>query len=176
MSKNNMGIKYKRPKRERNKVNYSMNEADGFKNFFIVLVSVLVFIGFIYLGVLGLEKLGVFEAGYTKPSKEATEISTEYIMIGTVFNRPEKDYIVIFDDYSKNINPYVNSLAENYKLRAYKVDMSKSENSKYKSDKENTNVKKDSDLKINDVTMIRITNGKVSKYIVGADKIEEYLK
>ena len=176
MSKNNMGIKYKRPKRERNKTNHSMNEADGFKNFFIVLASVLVFIGIVYLGVLGLEKLGVFEAGYTKPSKEATEISTEYIMIGTVFNRPEKDYIVIFDDYSKNINTYVNSLAENYKLRAYKVDMSKSENSKYKSDKENTNVKKDSDLKINDVTMIRITNGKVSKYIVGADKIEEYLK
>ena len=176
MSKNNMGIKYKRPKRERNKRSHSMNEADGFKNFFIVLASVLVFIGIVYLGVLGLEKLGVFEAGYTKPSKEATEISTEYIMIGTVFNRPEKDYIVIFDDYSKNINPYVNSLAENYKLRAYKVDMSKSENSKYKSDKENTNVKKDSDLKINDVTMIRITNGKVSKYIVGADKIEEYLK
>ena len=176
MSKNNMGIKYKRPKRERNKTNHSMNEADGFKNFLIVLASVLVFIGIVYLGALGLEKLGVFEAGYTKPSKEATEISTEYIMIGTVFNRPEKDYIVIFDDYSKNINPYVNSLAENYKLRSYKVDMSKSENSKYKSDKENTNVKKDSDLKINDVTMIRITNGKVSKYIVGADKIEEYLK
>ena len=176
MAKNNMGIKYKRPKRERNKVDYTITENDGLKKFFIILASVLVFIGVLYLGVLGLEKLGVFEEGYTKPSKGATEISTEYIMIGTVFNRPEKDYIVIFDDYSKNINPYVNSLAENYKLRAYKVDMSKSENSKYKSDKENTNVKKDSDLKINDVTMIRITNGKVSKYIVGADKIEEYLK
>ena len=37
MAKNNMGIKYKRPKRERNKTNHSMNEADGFKNFFIVL-------------------------------------------------------------------------------------------------------------------------------------------
>lgn len=176
MAKNNMGIKYKRPKRERNKVNYSMNETDGFKKFFIVLASVLAFIGLVYLGVLGLEKLGVFEAGYTKPSKEATEISTEYIMIGTVFNRPEKDYIVIFDDYSKNRNPYVNSLAENNKLRAYKVDMSKPENAKYTSDTSNTNVKKDSELKINDVTMIRITKGKVSKYITGADKIEEYLK
>lgn len=176
MAKNNMGIKYKRPKRERNKVNYSMNETDGFKKFFIVLASVLAFIGLVYLGVLGLEKLGVFEAGYTKPSKEATEISTEYIMIGTVFNRPEKDYIVIFDDYSKNRNPYVNSLAENNKLRAYKVDMSKPENAKYASDTSNANVKKDSELKINDVTMIRITKGKVSKYITGADKIEEYLK
>ena len=176
MAKNNMGIKYKRPKRERNKVNYNMNETDGFKKFFIVLASVLVFIVLVYLGVLGLEKLGAVEAGYTKPSKEATKISTEYIMVGTVFNRPEKDYIVIFDDYSKNRNPYVNTLAKNYKLRAYKVDMSKAENSKYKSDKANTNVKKDSDLKINDVTMIRITNGRVSKYIVGADKIEEYLK
>ena len=55
MAKNNMGIKYKRPKRERNKVNYNMNETDGFKKFFIVLASVLVFIGLVYLGVLGLE-------------------------------------------------------------------------------------------------------------------------
>ena len=74
MAKNNMGIKYKRPKRERNKVDYTMTENDGFKKFFIVLASVLVFIGALYLGVLGLEKLGVFEEGYTKPSKGTTEI------------------------------------------------------------------------------------------------------
>ena len=176
MAKNNMNIKYKRPKRERNKVDYTMTETDGFKKFFIILGSVLVFIGVLYLGVLGLEKLGVFEEGYTKPSTGATEISDEYIMIGTVFNRPEKEYLVLFDDYSKNLNPYINTLAENNDLRAYKVDMSKPENSKYNSEEENNNPKKDSDLKINDLTLIKISNGKVSKYIVGADKIEEYLK
>ena len=53
-------------------------------------------------------------------------------MIGTVFNRPEKEYLVVFDDYSKNLNPYINTLAEKNKLRAYKVDMSKPENAKYR--------------------------------------------
>lgn len=176
MAKNNMGIKYKRPKRERNKVDYTMTENDGFKKFFIVLASVLVFIGALYLGVLGLEKLGVFEEGYTKPSKGTTEISDEYIMIGTVFNRSEKEYLVLFDDYSKNLNPYINTLAKNNKLRAYKVDMSKPKNAKYISEDENKNPKKDSDLKINGLTLIVVNNGKVSKYIVGADNIEEYLK
>lgn len=176
MSKNNMGIKYKRPKRERNKVDYTITENDGLKKFFIILASVLVFIGVLYLGVLGLEKLGVFEEGYTKPSKGTTEISDEYIMIGTVFNRPEKEYLVVFDDYSKNLNPYINTLAEKNKLRAYKVDMSKPENAKYSSKDENKNPKKDSDLKIKGLTLIKISNGKVSEYITGEDKIEEYLK
>ena len=176
MAKNNMGIKYKRPKRERNKINYTMDESDGFKKLFVTLASVLVFIGIVYLGVLGMEKLGVFEQGYTKPSKDATEISTEQIMIGTVFNRSEKEYLVLFDDYSKNNYPYINTLLEDNDLRGYKVDMSKPENKKALSDKENTSPKKDSDLKINGLTLIKITNGKVTKYLTGEDKIEEYLK
>lgn len=176
MAKNNMGIKYKRPKRERNRVDYTIETNDGFKKFFIILASVLAFIGILYLGVLGLEKLGVFEEGYTKPNKGTTEISTEYIMIGTVFNRSEKEYLVLFDDYSKNLNPYINTLATNNKLRVYKVDMSKPENAKYKSEEENKNPKKDSDLKINGLTLIKVSNGKVNKYITGVDSIEEYLK
>lgn len=41
---------------------------------------------------------------------------------------------------------------------------------------ENKNPKKDSDLKIKGLTLIKISNGKVSEYITGEDKIEEYLK
>lgn len=176
MAKKSMQVRYKKQKRERNKIKYELDEKNGFKSFGISLISVLAFIGILYLGVLGMEKLGVFQSGYTKPTKEATEISDEYIVIGTVFNRPEKEYLVLFDDYDENIYPYINTLAENNKLRTYKVDMSKGENAKYKSDDANANAKKDNELKINDVTLIKVKNGKVSKYIVGEDNIEEFLK
>ena len=60
-------------------------------------------------------------------------------------------------------------------IPVYKVDMSKEENSKYKSESANKNAKNVSELKINDITLIKITNGKISSYIIGRESIEEYL-
>ena len=53
--------------------------------------------------------------------------------------------------------------------------MSKKENSKYKSDTANNKAKNVNELKINDITLIKITNGKISSYIIGRESIEEYL-
>ena len=171
MSKNKMQLKYKSKKRERNK--NKKEETSEIKSFLINLGAVLLFIGLIYLSVLGLKSLGLFYEGYTKPTKESTEISYEYILVGTVFDRNEKDYYVMFDDYEKNINTNVNKLvADNSKLPVYKVDLSKKENSSVISDTFNKNAKSVDELKINDITLIRITNGKISNYVVGNDDIE----
>lgn len=175
MAKSKMQLKYKSPKRERNK-NKNSNEIE-LKSFLITFISVLVFIGVVYLGVLGLKALGAFEAGYTKPSKEATKIDYEYIMLGTVFNKNEKDYYVIFDDYSKNENTYINTLVDNNgKIPVYKVDLSKGENKACISEKGNPKATSDNELKINGITLIKITKGKISKYLEGTNKIEEQFK
>ena len=177
MAKNKMQVKYKQPKRVRNK-SKEIETDNKLMSAVKTVLGVLIAMVLMYLMMFVMEKLGVFEAGYTKPDSGETTISNEYIMVGEILNRSENNYYVLFDNYSSNFTSdiYINNLLASSETRTYKVDMSKAENSKYKSDKANTNVKKDSDLKINDVTMIRITNGRVSKYIVGADKIEEYLK
>jgi hypothetical protein len=54
--------------------------------------------------------------------------------------------------------------------------MSLDENKKYISDEENTKVQNVNDLKINDITLIKISKGKNVKYITGSENIEEYLK
>ncbi len=172
MAKSKMKLNYKRAKRERNKIKEDISLKKQTKSFLINLVSVILFIGVVYLGVLGLSALGAFEKGYTRPTKEETSISYEYILIGTVFNRSEKEYYVIFDDFEKNINSNISELVANKKLPVYKVDMSKPENAAYLSDKSNPNAKSVEELKINDVTVIRVKNGKIIKYITGVDNIE----
>lgn len=178
MSKNNMGLKYKRAKRERNK-NIVSNEQNEIKRFIYTTIGVLLFVGLVYLGIIGLEKLGLFEQGYTAPTKEETTIDYEFINIGTVFNRNEKSYYVLFDNYESdyNKNVYIDKLiSEQKSYKVYKVDMNKNMNAKYLSDSSNKKATSDSDLRINGLTLIKITNGKISKYLVGETEIKEYLK
>ena len=177
MAKNKMQIKYKTQKRVRNKDKKEETAEDTIKSFGLTLLGVFVFMGVCYLLVIGMKALGVFEAGYTAPVKGSTEFDYEFIPIGTVFNRSDKNYYVLFDNYESDYtkDPYINSLLDDETIPVYKVDMSKEENSKYKSETANKNAKNVSELKINDITLVKITNGKISSYIIGRESIEEYL-
>ncbi len=176
MAKSKMKLKYKSPKRERNKNKNVVSDEIKIKSFFINLASVLLFIGLVYLGTLGLKALGVFDPGYTKPTKEATKIDYEYILAGTVFDRTEKEYYVIFDDFEKDLHANISDIVSNKKLPVYKVDMSKSENALFKSEESNTKAKDASELKINDVTVIKFKDHKIAEYITGVENIEAKFK
>ncbi len=177
MAKNKMQIKYKQPKRVRNKSKETESD-DKLMSAIKTVLGVLIAMTLMYLMMIGMEKLGVFEAGYTKPVSEETSISNEYIMVGEVLNRNEKNYYVLFDDYSSSYSYdiYVNNLLASSETRTYKVDMSKDGNSKYKSEDENKNASSISNLKINGLTLIKVSNGRIVDYKSGSDEIEEYLK
>ena len=177
MAKKKMNIRYKSRKRERNKFDPTMSKEDTFKSGFRVFLGVVVFLGLMYAGVYGMEKLGVFQAGYSAPSTDDS-IDYEYINVGTVFNRSDTTYLVMFDDYSSNISYdlYIDTLLGESKTPVYKVDMSKKENSKYASEVGNKKATRSDELKINGKTLIKISNGKIKDYIEGSDNIEAYLK
>ncbi len=177
MAKKGRNIKYKSRKRERNKYDPTITKDDAFKNGSKIFLSVLIFLGVMYLGVIGMEKLGVFQARYTAPSKE-NKIDYDYINVGTVFNRSEKSYFVMFDDYSTNISYdlYIDSLLSDSKTTVYKVDMSKKENSSVSSNSGNKKATNANELKINGRTLIKISNGRIKDYIEGSNNIEAYLK
>ena len=177
LAKNKMKLKYKTQKRERNKKVETTKKDEAlsiFKNFF----GILLFLGISYLCILGMQKVGLFEKGYTAPTAKEVTIDTDYIAIGTVFNRKDKEYMVLFDDYSTEYtsNAYINSLIEKSETKYYKVDMGANENKKFISKEENTTPKDASDLKINGITLIKFKNGKIEKYISGSEKIAAYLK
>ncbi len=175
MTKSKMNIKQKTRKRERNKKNVTVEET-GFKRPLITSLVVVGFIAVIYLGALGLEKLGVFEAGYTKPDTSAS-IGYDNILLGETFNRPETEYLVLFDTFGDKTNDtYIEYLADQYGTHVYHVDMCTKENESYKSDTANLDASSSSELKINDITLITISNGAISRYLTGADAIAEALK
>ena len=177
MAKNKMKLKYKTQKRERNKKveTTKMDEA------IIVLkniTGILVFLGIAYLCVWGMTKLGLFEKGYTAPEKEAATIDTDYITVGSVFNRKDNTYYVIFDNYQDSYvkDNYIDTLLKSKSnMKVYKVDMGQNENKKFISEEENPKATNPSELKIKDITLIKIVKGKIDKYISGSDAIEAYL-
>lgn len=177
MAKKGMNIRYKARKRERNRYNPTMNGNDSIRNFGMTCLYVAAFLGLFALMIFGFDKLGLFQMKYTAPEKEETKIDYVNIPIGTVFNRAEKDYYVYFDNYRSSVtsDAYINELLKDSKLRVYKVDMSKKENAKYAGDKANTKANKVSDLSINDVTLMRVTNGRNNGYLYGSESIERFL-
>ncbi len=177
MAKNNMKLKYKAQKRERNK-----KEEVTFKDQVLSVVKtvlgIAVFLGVCYGCVIGMEKLGLFEKGYTKPEKESATIDTKYIAMGNVFNRNDKEYYVLFDNYQDTYKTdrYINGLLDSKsKIPVYRVDMGQNENKKFISEEENKKATEPSELKINGITLIKIVKGKIDKYISGSETIEEYL-
>lgn len=173
MAKNNMKLKYKAKKRERK---VELTSEDKIKSAVYTVVGVFLFFGLMYLCVLGLNKIGAFEEGYKKPDTK-TEFSYEKIMIGNVFNRSEKSYYVLFDNYKNYmVNNYIDSLIKDSDEVVYKVDMSLSENASHISDESNKGASNSEELKINDITLIKISNGKIVKYLTGSDEIESYLE
>ena len=177
MAKRGMNIRYKSRKRERNKFNPTMNTNDSIRNFGLTFLYVAVFLGVMVLAVWGMNELGAFQRGYTAPEKEETKIDYEYIPISTVFNRAEKEYYVYFDNYRSSVtsDAYVNDLLKKSSLRVYKVDMNKKENAKFAGEEANRKAKKASELSINDITLIKISKGKISAYYTGSEQIEKVL-
>ncbi len=99
-------------------------------------------------------------------------------MIGETFNRPDKEYLVLFDTFGDKTNDvYVKYLTEKYTaLNIYYVDMSSAPNSKYASETSNPNAKNVSELKINGITLVKIKGGRITKYITGNDPVAEFFK
>ena len=146
----------------------------------IIIVLVIAFL-VMYLLTVGATKLGWFDIGYTKPEIAESVINYDKIIAGSIFDKKDTDYYVAIADFSGTNNIYYESIISNYKekeskLPIYYVDLSDELNKSIISEENNTKATNASELKIKDVTLIKITNKKVSKYIIGIDDILNELK
>ncbi len=156
------------------KVSVTDETMNFFKTIFIVFTCFLLIYGFVMI----LNKYGVFEKGYEAPQKKEAEISYEYILAGTTFNRLDKEYYVVFDKFeTEELNIYLKYIIDSAttELPIYKVNMNLKANSKYFSDISNSKVQKANDLKIKDVTLIKIKDGKNVLYLDDIEKIKTEL-
>lgn len=155
-----------------------LSELKGLGKIILILAGAFIIM---YLLTLGATKLGWFDTGYTKPNVEDAVISYEKIMAGSVFDKKDDSYYVAIANFKNTNNMYYQSIVSAYKskkehLPFYVVDLSDELNKSIISDTNNTKATKASELKVKDLTLIKITNGKIEKYITGIENIETELK
>ena len=178
-TKNNIKVIKKPIKKETKKI--ENNNLDGeILSFIKIALGVGVVVLIVFGATILMNKLGVFDEGYTKPERGEIIISYEDATVGTIFNRPDTEYYVVFDDFTENPNQYLTSILFRYSneeetLPIYKVDISNGFNTKYAGEQGNPSAQKVEDIKINGVTLIKIVNGKNVKYIEGTTNIENEL-
>ncbi len=169
--------------KKKNKINYNTTEQDEIKKFLIVIVVVLAICGAFYL----LARVFVTKDLFTKEEDKTEEVTTGTVdygvaIMGQILNRPYDEYYVAIYDASEG--KYIADMATilyNYSIKekhlhVYTVDLSNPLNADYY-DPENVNTKAKSisEMKVGDITLLKIKNNKINKYIVDLDAMKKEL-
>lgn len=160
---------------KKSEVKKTSNDEINIKSFAKIMIFLLLGFGSLYFITYFMQKAGMFDAGYTPLQSQEAVITYEDALIGTVFNRPEKEYYVLFHNFDNNSNVYLNNLINSYEGTLYEVDMSYGTNKNYVSEESNKSAQTSEKLRIKGETLIKIKNGKNVLYIEGIDNIKAQL-
>ena len=165
--------------KKKNKISYSTGEQAEVRNFIIVIIVVLLCV----VGIYFLTRIFVTKDLFTyeTPKQEDTlpvEVNYDIAIVGQIMNRPyDEYYVAIYDSTGKNnydMATIVSSYKAKKKLHIYRVDLNEYLNKNYyQPDDVNTKATGVEDFRFGDVTLLRIKNGKITKYI---DVIEDIKK
>lgn len=161
------------------KMQYQTEEQKEIIHFLIVLVVILIIVMCVYI----FSKKFVLDDSLFEINYETGVLKDERAIVGTIFNRPEKEYYVIAYDETKGNAVYYSALTTNYaknekSLKVYHIDLSNELNSSYyvgSEGKSNKNASKVSEIKLKDLTLLKIKNGKIEKYFENITEIEKEL-
>lgn len=167
-------------KRKRIRKDKSMSyEENNVKSFVIAVIVIIVGLGLVYLFSLLAQKNGLFDEGYNKPEIN-TKFSYTDITYGTVFDRNEDEYYVLFIDTTSSEYIYINSIISKYEenesyLPIYIVDLNNDFNKNIIGDEDNTSANESNELSIKEYALMKVSNGSNSKYLNTTEEIEEEL-
>ena len=132
-------------------------------------IGVLIVLAIVYL-VTAIAS-GEIKLNNKAKEKPATEIQYQEIMAGETFNRNSSEYYVLFMNFTDSFSSYYLSLISNYaygnnSLPFYTVDMEKKINTEYITD----------ELKIENPTILKISNSKTVETITGKENVLNFFK
>ena len=115
-----------------------------------------------------------------KEEKEPVEIQNVEILAGTVFNRIESEYYVMFYDFDGSYSYSCSAIYNLYSQKSgkmYLVDLGNNLNKDYIADsKDAVNTDNISSLRVMDPTIIKIKDGKAIEVVSGIDDVNSYGK
>ncbi len=167
-------------KKNKNAEKYISDESRELKNFIFILLGIIVLVLIVY----GVSRIFVKDKETTTDNEVIPgEVNYEIVSIGTMLNRIDKEYyVMIYDVEDPNAVLYsaiINKYASNEKAKPiYFCDLGNKLNSSYyvgKDGKSNPDAQEIKDLALKDVTLIKVKNGKITKYIEEIDTIKKEL-
>ena len=166
-------------KKEHTKVMNSISNRDNEVSKVIkCIIVVLVIFAIAYLLTIYITKNSTDSV--VKKELENTSIQYDEILAGTSFSKKDSEYLVLFYNVSEDENSTYDSLKSTYEAKKdaipmYYVDLGSSLNKDCVSTEANKDATSSSELKINDATLIKFTDNKISEYMIGEEEISNYL-
>lgn len=172
----------KNKKANQNKVVYRTSEQDEMIKFIVVILVVLLCVGGVYLFTRAFITKDLF-----KDEVETSEVSQEgkvdynVAIMGQLLNRPYKQYYAVIYDSEGDYAVDMYSLVASYSKvkdhkHIYTIDLANELNKPYyDAEKVNKDAESVSEMKVGDITLIKVKNGKIDKYIVDLAKMKKEL-
>ena len=166
---------------KRNKLNnnYTSEEGQEIKRFAFILIGIIVIVLAIYG--IGTHFKKEEENSYERTTQTG-KINYDKVSVGTMFNKKESEYYVFLygeDDKNVVLYDYILDKQKSKKdgLKIFYCDITSELNKDYyvTDGKTNKNAKTIDDVKFGEVTLVRIKNGKIIKYIENVDEIKKEL-
>ena len=162
-------------------IKYETEEQKEVKKFIFVVIGLVIVIIGVYLFTKAFVTKDLFD---DKNNTDYTEgiINYDTAIVGNMLNRPYAEYYLIaFDSKSLQQN-YYSTLISKYKsneksLKVYQIDLSNELNKQYKAQdgNESKNFESIDKLKLGEVTLIKVKNKKVTKFVTNLDEIAKEL-
>ncbi len=164
------------------KIKYQTEEQKEIKKFIIVLIGLILIIVGIYYFTRAFVTKDLFKSNTLEKQYTNGAINYEVAIVGNMLNKPQTEYYVMALN-SENIEySYYRTIASKYSskekaLKVYFVDLNNALNEKYVAKEEEKSNKYTSleELKLGEITLIKVKNGKVSKFITDIDSIKKEL-
>ena len=172
MNKKQMLKEQKRIKQEQKEISTLFKDDKEVYDVFKIALGVILFIGLAYVGINILN--GNWRI-FTKDNIKTEEIDNKMLMVGTMFNKEEGEYLVLVYDMKDDAQEFYSALTSNYygQPNLYYLDLSSGFNDKFISDK--TVISDDLDkLRFAGPTLLLINKDKIAKSYTTENDIVNY--
>ena len=162
----------KRIKQEQKEVATLFKDDKEVYNVFKIALGVILFIGLAYVGINLIN--GNWKI-FTKDNIKTEEIDNKMVMVGTMFNKEDGEYLVLVYDMKDEAEKFYSALTNNYydQPNLYYLDLSSGFNDKFIGEK--TVISEDLDkLKFAGPTLLLINKDKITKSYITEDDIVNY--
>ena len=117
----------------------------------------------------------------TEEKEVVGQVNYDVAIMGSLLNRPYKEYYAVIYDTTGDYMYDMSSLVTAYKgvkdaKHIYTVDLNNKLNKDYYDPANvNTKAKTLNEIKVGDITLVKVKDGKISKYITDLDKMKSEL-